>query len=368
MPRRRPPHLHRQCTRHGEMVWYVRRGHGRRIRLRAPYDTSEFWAEYQAALIALAGSAEPPKGRKARSLAWAIDLYRHSSAWAGLSLATRRQSENIFHKVIATAGDEPLDKITQGIIIAGRERRATTPHAANNFLKTMRRLFAWAAGDGRLVAVDPTKGVSLLKGRNDDIGFHTWTEDEVRRFEERWPLGTRERLALDLLLYTGFRRGDVVRLGRQHVRDGIITFRQEKTGGVVTIPVLPPLASSIEETQTGDLTFLVTERGQPFVKESFGNWFRRACREAKCPGSAHGLRKAGATRAAENGATERELMALFGWTTGKMAQHYTKAADARRLALQAAGKLLVGQAQNEKRPHLTTGEGKTQKKKGKSDT
>jgi len=68
----------------------------------------------------------------------------------------------------------------------------------------------------------------------------------------------------------------------------------------------------------------VTERGAPFVKESFGNWFMKACVRAKVPGSARGLRKAGATRAAENGATERELMALFGWTSGKMATHYTR--------------------------------------------
>ncbi|WP_296583070.1 tyrosine-type recombinase/integrase [Xanthobacter sp.] len=365
MPRPRPPHLHRQRTRHGETVWYVRRGHGPRTRIRAPYDTPEFWAEYRAAIE---GAPAPAKGKKPHSLEWGIDLYRRGSAWAALSQATRRQSENIFRKVIATAGAEPLAKITPAVILAGRERRAASPHAANNFLKTMRRFFAWAAGDGGLVAVDPTKGVSLLKGRNDDDGFHTWTEDEVSRFEARWPLGTREHLALYLLLYTGFRRGDVVRLGRQHVRDGIITFRTEKTGTVVTIPVLPPLARAIEATDTGDLTFLVTERRQPFVKESFGNWFRKACREAGCPGSAHGLRKAGATRAAENGATERELMALFGWSSAKMAQHYTKAADARRLALGSAHKLLGGQSENEIRPHLQSGEGMKPKKGKKSDS
>ncbi|MFG1340575.1 tyrosine-type recombinase/integrase [Xanthobacter autotrophicus] len=364
MPRPRPPYLHRQRTRHGEFVWYVRRGHGPRIRLRAEYNTPEFWAEYRAALE---GAPAATKAKKPQTLEWGIDLYRRSSAWAALALATRRQSDNIFLKVIATAGGEPLAKITPSVIVAGRERRAASPHAANNFLKTMRRFFAWAVGDGALVATDPTKGVSLLKGRNDDIGFHTWTEEEVARFEARWVLGTREHLALHLLLYTGFRRGDVVRLGRQHVRDGIITFRTEKTGGVVTIPILPPLARAIDGADTGDLTFLVTERGQPFVKESFGNWFRRACRDAGCPGSAHGLRKAGATRAAENGATERELMALFGWSTGKMAQHYTKAADARRLSLNAAEKLLAGHLKNEKRPHLRSGGGAKPKKKGNSD-
>ena len=84
-----------------------------------------------------------------------------------------------------------------------------------------------------------------------------------------------------------------MRLGRQHVADSAITFRMEKRRGegVVYLPVLPVLADTIVASKTGDLTFLVTERGTPFVKESFGDWFREACRAAGCPGSAHGLRR-----------------------------------------------------------------------------
>lgn len=168
------------------------------------------------------------------------------------------------------------------------------------------------------------------------MGFHTWTEDEVSAFEAKRPVGTRQRLALDLLLYTGLRRGDVVRLGRQHVRDGLLTIRTEKTGEIIILLLLPALAASISAAPVGDLAFLVTERGQPFVKEGFGNWFRKACEAAGCPGSAHGLRKAGTVRAAENGASDRQLMALFGWSTAKMASVYTRAADQKRLAADAA--------------------------------
>jgi len=135
------------------------------------------------------------------------------------------------------------------------------------------------------------------------------------------------------------------------VREGVISIRTEKhskgrAGEQISIPILPPLAASIEATKTGDLTYLVMKAGQPWVKESFTNWFREACRKASCPGSAHGLRKAGATRAAEGGATERQLMAIFGWSTGKMAQHYTRAADRARLARDAAQLLLPAQEQN----------------------
>lgn len=365
MPRPRPPHLHREESRHGGVAWYVRRKHGRRMRIKADYDTPEFWAQYRAALE---GGSMPPVAAKANALAWALGGYRNSSTWAGFSTATRRQRENIIKAVIKAAGAVPLKDITTDTIRAGRERRAATPHAANNFLKTMRGFFAWAV-DGKLVAVDPTKGVKLLVGKNDAGGFRVWSQDELDRFEAHWPVGTRERLAFDLLLYTGLRRGDAVRIGRQHERDGVITIHTEKhrkgkPGELVSLPILPPLVASIAATRTGDMTYLVTDAGRPWVKESFGNWFREISRKAGCPGSAHGLRKAGATRAANRGASELQLMAIFGWSTGKMAQHYTRSADRVRLARDAAALLMPEvQTEDKKRPHLGSGTGARAKKR-----
>lgn len=368
MPKRRPPYLHSERTRHGVLVWYVRRHHGARVRLRAPYDSPAFWREYNAALEA--APAHTVTTVKTGSLKWALDRYRASSAWAALSAATRKQRENIFRRVIATGGTTPLADIDVAVIRNGRERRAATPHQANSFIKAMRGFCAWCVEE-KLMAKNPTAEVKMLIGPNDADGFHTWTQAELDRFEAHWKIGTRERLAFDVLLYTGLRRGDAVRVGKQHVRDGVITLRTEKhargkLGELVAIPILQPLAASLAAAPTGDLTYLINERGQPWVKESFGNWFRDVCRLAKCPGSAHGLRKAGATRAAEKGASERQLMAIFGWTTGKMAQHYTRSADRARLARDAAQLLLPGQAGNEKRPHLAEGEGEKLKASGKS--
>ena len=62
--------------------------------------------------------------------------------------------------------------------------------------------------------------------------------------------------------------------------------------------------------------------------------------------SAHGVRKGAATRAAENGATERELEAIFGWSGGRMATLYTKSANRTRLAAGAIGKLDRGETEN----------------------
>ena len=106
-------------------------------------------------------------------------------------------------------------------------------------------------------------------------GHHTWADDEIQRYEKQHPLGTRARLALALLIYTGQRRGDVVRMGRQHVRDGVLSLRQQKTGAQIDIPVIPDLQAALDAMPVTDhLAFLTTEAGQPFTAAGFGGWFR----------------------------------------------------------------------------------------------
>ena len=99
------------------------------------------------------------------------------------------------------------------------------------------------------------------------------------------------------------------------------------------------LQKTIDAGPCGDLTFIVGENGRPLTKETFGNVFKAACKAAGVPGSAHGVRKIAATTAANAGATEAELMAIFGWTDPKMAAHYTRTANRKRLAAQAMSKL-----------------------------
>ncbi|MTW17850.1 tyrosine-type recombinase/integrase [Rhodoplanes serenus] len=335
MPPARLPHLVRQVTRHGRVVWYVRIGHGPRVRLRASYGSPEFMAEYAAAVAAgaPASQAKPIAG----TLGWLIDRYRETAAWSGLSLATRRQREAILRQMTASAGGEPLMRITRKAVAAGIDRRRETPHQARHYLDTLRGLYAWAIG-AELVASDPTAGLKPPR-RPRGSGFVMWTADDVARFEARWPRGTRERVAFDVLRFTGLRRGDAVRLGRPHVRAGIISIQTEKTGEWVTIAVAPELAATLERGPIGELTYIAGERGRPMAKESFGNWFAEACRSARVTKSAHGLRKLFATQLAERGATTNELEAACGWRGGRMASHYTEAANRERLGLAASQRL-----------------------------
>jgi integrase len=214
------------------------------------------------------------------------------------------------------------------------------PYAQRNMRKTLRGLMAFAVVDG-LIEVDPTANVKLVPVK-DTGGFEMWPAGHIEQYRARHKLGTRARLALELLYGMMQRRGDVVRLGRQHVRGGVLSLKQSKTGAQVDIPVLEELEAAIDAMPKSEhLTFLVTEFGKPFTAAGFGNWFREQCDEAGLPKtlSAHGWRKAGATRLAEHGCTDHEIMAWGGWSSLKEVQRYTKAANRKRLAMQAARKL-----------------------------
>jgi site-specific recombinase XerD len=348
MPRPRPPHLQHEKTRHGKYVWVVRIGKGPRTRLKAVYGTPEFDAEYHAAVAGepLASRAVVSKA----SLQWLWDSYRETGAWTGLALSTRRQRENIMLHVLKESGTKPYIAIQSQHIQGGLDRRAKTPAAARNFLDTMKGLFRWAK-KRKHVKIDPTADADIeAPKKKKGKGFPAWTREDVETYRRRWPLGTRQYVWLDVLLYTGPRRGDAAIIGRQHERnianpDGsvsnIVQFKTEKSGELVTVtlPILAPLRRTLDVGPTGDLTWICGARGRPFVKESFGNEFSEAARAAGIKKSAHGVRKIAATIAAENGATVHELMAIFGWTTIQQAEVYTREAERARLSAGAAHKL-----------------------------
>ncbi len=167
-------------------------------KVRAP--GSELTTAHQSSTpnIALPLLARRPGRQHQPQLAkWLITRYRETIAWTALSAATRRQRDNIFAGVVETAGHEPYARITTATIQAGKDRRATTPHQARNFLDAMRGLFRWANKAG-LVKVDPTAGVSNPVRKGTD-GFVPWTEEHIAAYEARWPIGTRQRVWLDVI-------------------------------------------------------------------------------------------------------------------------------------------------------------------------
>lgn len=335
MPRPRKPYTQKEVTRHGKTVWYFRRGKEKRIRLPGQFGSKEFNAAYDAAL---SGNPLASKQRAdQKTLRWLVDQYYQSGRYAQLRANTQRNHRLMLESVCANGADLSFRDLDSSDISAGLMRREATPRMAATYVSVMRALFSFAKDSG-LVKENPVHD-DIKARQHQTEGYHTWTVEEVERYQARHPVGTQARLALDILLYTGLRRADAIILGRQHVRDGVISIRAGKNGAEIVIPLLEPLRASIEATETGALIYLKNSRGEPWKHNSFGYWFADRCDEANVPGRAHGLRKAGATIAANNGATSFQLTAMFGWSSTKMAEVYTRKADRVRLAEQAANKL-----------------------------
>jgi integrase len=348
MPRRLPPGCIEDRDRHGNIRIYYRAKGRPKVRIRGTPWTTGFMTEYEAAK----GELPTAKWRAITADTWRGLCTRYFAECADYLLLddrTRRVRRGIieatFDEPIAPGSsrffrDIPIAKMTANEIEVLRDRKLAFPEGANNRVKAIRAVFKWAmrkkGTDGKpLASHNSARDVPYLRS-NNPTGYHTWTVEEVQQFEERHPVGTKARLSFALLLYSGQRRSDVIRFGKQHVKHGALTFTQYKGRNrkphKLVLPVLPVLQEVIDASPCGDMTFLVNDLGRPFTDAGFGNWFRDRCVEAGVPGRAHGLRKAGATIAANNGATAHQLMAIFGWETLKMAEQYTRAADQQRLA------------------------------------
>ena len=338
-------HVVKDTDRHGNDRFYFRfKDHGK-VRLPGNPGSEEFMEVYQDALKRCSVNVKGLQRVSEGSFAWLCHTYFNSTAFkvelAPVSQNTRRRILVNLHPAI---GEKPFAKIEARHVQAWLDDRADRPEAANGLLKALKALFKFAVARG-IARNNPVASIPKIRTKTD--GHHTWTVAEVHRFEARHPIGTVARLALALLLYTGSRRGDVVLLGRQHIRDGWIEFRHGKTRADVDLPVLPQLQAVLDGTKLGHMTFLVTSFGNPFTSNGFGNAMRQWCDQAGLPHcTSHGLRKAGATIAAENGASDLQLMAIFGWTRAEMATLYTRRANRRKLS-QDAMPLVVPRTENE---------------------
>lgn len=357
-------HVQRFEDRHGKIRYYYRRPGFKLVSLPGLPGTAEFMDAYAAA----AGSAPAPIGQAQTlpgSIRALIVAYYQSSNWKALDPATHRNYRSVldpFCERIGADGKKYGDLPARGVQIRHvykiMDRMGDTPGAARNTIKRLRMV--WAFGLERsLVAANPFKEVKLPK---EGAGFRAWTEGDIAKYEAFWPEGSRERLALYLMLYTLVRRSDVVALGRQHRR--AMTLKNSETGEVrsvdalyftqfkgsrkrgseateLVIPLHPQLKAVLDALPATNLTYLMTEFGKPFVSTGFGNYFSESAQKAGLPPgcSSHGLRKAGARRLAEAGCTALELQSVGGWKSLKDVEHYTRSASRAKMAGSAIDKL-----------------------------
>jgi integrase len=334
--------------RHGKTRWrYRARGQVRAI----PGQPGEagFLQAYQAARD---GLAKPTGGAgqertAAGSVNQLIVSYYESRAWVELKPTTKKTYRGIIERFRKHNGQVKAASLTAPNFYALMNSLSSRPAAANNLLKVMRAVFKHAVLTGLLKA-DPTRDVKPFTIKGD--GFPPWTQDECARFEACHARGTPQRLAYELLRHTGQRRGDVVRMGWQHInRDGWLAFVQEKTGQKVEMPMPPSLAQELEHHSKRNMSFLHTSFGADRTSKGFGAWFKDACMAAGVTDkSAHGLRKLKAIEMAEAGLPPHRIAAITGHRTLKEIERYCRAYDRAKAAGEAHATLYPTKAPEEK--------------------
>jgi integrase len=339
-----PKYCSWNTDRHGKRRVRFRKGFYSTYLSGVPY-SEEFMRGYHAALQGnslLLESAKEDRVDNGTIDAVIVNFYR-STDFVKLKASTKKVRRNMLEKFRLEHGKKRVSMLSAAHVKAIIGDMSDRPSAANNLLKALRVLLRHAVDMG-LIADNPSRNVRKFASSTE--GFHSWNEDDVAAFEARHEPGTRAHLALSLLLYTGQRRSDVVRMGWQHINGDLLSVVQDKTGVMLRVPIHPKLYAAIGNMPHKNLTFLLTEAGAPFTAAGFGNWFRDRCNEAglrHC--SAHGLRKACATRLANAECTTEQIKAITGHKTLSEVARYTKAADQERNAKQALANLLRSESE-----------------------
>jgi integrase len=279
------------------------------------------------------------------SVGHAIEEYLSSTTFRDFSETTKELRRPILKCFLAPGiGNLPLKAMDQRYINRWLEG-ASTLNTKRNRLLAIRPFLQWCISPMGLIQADPTKDITV---KIRETGGHaTWTAEQVVQFRDYYPLGTKARLALELLLGLALSRGDAIALGRAHVKNGWVSYTQGKNRKrkpvKVEAPMPPELIAAIEACPAPpeSLTFLVNEWGRPFTEDVFTLWFRKQIAAAGLPNTcrAHGLRKASCTAMANAGCVPHEIMSVSGHRTLREVVRYTEAADRRRLAAQARAKV-----------------------------
>jgi integrase len=326
------PYLHQYYDRHGKLRCYVRRrGYGQ-VPLHAAPGSPQFFAEYQAAL----NESPRPKhfsGAAGTVSCLVVDFYR-STEFSNLRPSSQKTYRNILEKLRELHGHRLVgDLQTPKARKIIEEIGLHAPAMANLTRAVLRRLMEYAIEMG-LRSDNPFSKVPKYR-----LGtYHTWTDDEISTFERRWPIGSRERLAFALLLFTGQRGSDVVKMRRSDIKNGVIRVVQQKTAkdtdDELSIPIHPALERAMRACRSNSLYLISDEKGTPITRQSLTRVIRLAVIAAGLPSHcvAHGLRKAALRRLAEYGSTTREISAVSGHRTLTEIERYTRRADHARLS------------------------------------
>jgi integrase len=322
--------------RTGELRRYFRKD-GKRTPLPGVPGSEEFMAAYQACL-----SSKPVPTPVQHKLDGSFgrlvtDFYASKMFKDDLKASSRKIYRSVLEPLVVQHGHRAVNMMTTEAVARIIERIGSDkPAMANLTRAVLRRLMKFAV-KSKMIAANPVVGIDPYKTGE----HHTWTDVELRQYEKHWPLGTRERLAYAMLLYTAQRVGDVATRTRSHIQNNEIYVVQEKTGVELWIPIHDELQRALQACPTRGLALIGKADGTPLTRSGLGDFMARAIEGAGLPERcvAHGLRKAAMRVMAENGATVKQIAGVSGHKTLKEIERYTKAADQRKLARDAMDKL-----------------------------
>ncbi|NDV52150.1 tyrosine-type recombinase/integrase [Salipiger sp. PrR003] len=335
--------VNRHEDRHGKVRWRLRRTiNGRKIDtyLPGPYGSDAFKAAYE---IAINDTGKDRTKSPPGTFNYVVEEMMRSRHWReGLRESTRTAKRGRLDWIREKIGRFQIADLRPHHVVKLMEMKGG-PQAANRLHKELSEIYLFAKRSHGFDGLSPTSAVAREKATSK--GFHTWTPDEVSQFRDHHKTGTMARLAFEIALGTGAARQDVARMGAANVRGGAIVYSRGKTGGRVELPLalLPDLAAELGRKQQWGEVFVTKPDGKPYAISSFGNWFRDCIAAAGLPAwcSIHGLRKHGATRLAERGATEWQVMAFLGHSSPHEARRYV--AEANRVTMVADALRLLPQ-------------------------
>jgi integrase len=332
------PGLTRVVDRHGKVRWRFRMKGRPSCYIPGEYGSKGFDVAYERARRSETVSADQSSRAEHGTFSWLIEHYLRTPEYERLKQPFKRNLQGEIERFRREHGHRTVIGLRARHVEALIARKAATPAAANKLLKLIRRLCVFAI-KREYISVDPTYGVKGFKASVD--GYHTWDDAEIAKFEAHHGIDSKAVLALRIMLYTGAARQDAAAMGRQNVKGGRISYRRHKTGGEVDLPIHPDLAVVLANAPSDQMLFITYGKGRGYNPATFGNWFHDMCVEAGLPHcSPHGLRKAGATRLANAGATEFEIMAFLGHRTPAEAKTYTKRANRAKLGDSGMEKLM----------------------------
>lgn len=331
--------------RHGRARLRFRRTGYPTYYFKGEFGTEEFRTEYRQCLD---GRIEVGADRNTPgTIADLVSRYYRSQDFLGGGDTTREKNRGILESFRTAHGTKRVGTIQFEHIDAILATKAEKhPAAARNLRKQLRRLFAFAV-KCRMRTDNPVDHTARMKAPKE-AGFKAWSEEDVAAYQAHWALGTTARLALELLLWTGCRRSDALKLGRQHIRGGAFHLRQQKTNKPMVIPIAPALAEAIMAMPpNGQLALITTAYGKPFSVDGFGDRMRKWCVAAGLKGrSSHGLRKTIANRMALAGAGNQGIKSVTGHSADSEVALYTRSVDQERLARETMRRLVEWETAN----------------------